>query len=174
MPSPLSRTQIAALLTEAGGGRSHNLLSAFRSEFLELADDTGRRSLAGASVASLVEPTLRRLLTGSSSASGMLFLGPAAARAMRQILVSNARRQLDLEVPHCVDQEELADASELIQLDQALRELAGLDRRLAAVIELRYFGGFSETEVAELLEMAPATVAYETHAARLWLKRSLA
>ena len=167
----LSRTQIAALLTEAGGGKSINLLSAFRAEFLELADDTGRRSLAEVSVASLVEPTLRRLFTGKPSAAGKRCLGPAAARAMRQILVRNAHRQLDLETSNCLDQEELAEASELIQLDCALRELAGLDQRLAAVIELRYFGGFSEAEVADFLELAPDTVAHETHAARLWLKQ---
>jgi RNA polymerase sigma-70 factor (ECF subfamily) len=62
---------------------------------------------------------------------------------------------------------------ELLALDDALLELARSDPRKAQAIELRYFGGSTLTETAEVLGVSPATVVLETRLARAWLFRRL-
>jgi RNA polymerase sigma factor (TIGR02999 family) len=61
----------------------------------------------------------------------------------------------------------------LVALDDALNALAAIDARKAKVVELRYFGGLSETEVAEVLGISLATVERDWRMARLWLSREL-
>ncbi len=105
-----------------------------------------------------------------------------AARAMRRVLVDYARsrgavkrgsgaRDIDIDEVGAV----LADerASELVALDDALGDLARMDPRKAQVIELRYFGGLTGEETAEVLGLSTATVQREWHVARLWLRREL-
>jgi len=60
---------------------------------------------------------------------------------------------------------------DLLALDQALGELTTLDPRLAQIVELRYFGGLSEQEVAEVLSTSRSTVTREWKTARTWLYR---
>jgi RNA polymerase sigma factor (sigma-70 family) len=62
---------------------------------------------------------------------------------------------------------------EIVLLNQALDELAALDRRQAQIVELRYFGGLSEHEVAAVLGLSRATVAREWQSARAWLFRRM-
>ena len=62
---------------------------------------------------------------------------------------------------------------ELLLLDQALNELAALDPRQAQIVEFRYFSGFSEQEVAEVLSISRSTVTREWQTARAWLYRRL-
>jgi RNA polymerase sigma factor (sigma-70 family) len=62
---------------------------------------------------------------------------------------------------------------ELLLLDQALTELAQTHARRAQIVELRYFGGLSEQEVAEVLGVSRATVTRDWHAARSWLYRRM-
>jgi len=62
-------------------------------------------------------------------------------------------------------------AAELLALDESLAELARLDPRKAQVVELRYFGGLSLEEVAEVLEVSPMTVRRDWRAAKAWLYR---
>ena len=104
-----------------------------------------------------------------------------AAKAMRQILVDHARRRgarkrggdlhrVDLdaaEVP--VDDR----ASELLALDDALRHLADLDDRLGRVVELRFFGGLTVEETAEVLDVDPRTVKRDWRKARALLYQAL-
>ena len=66
----------------------------------------------------------------------------------------------------------LADC-ELLSLDMALDELAGVDAGRAQIVELRYFGGLSEQEVAAALSLSRATVTREWQAARTWLYRRM-
>ena len=63
--------------------------------------------------------------------------------------------------------------AELIALDEALKELEKLDQRQGRIVELRYFGGLSIEETAEVLDLSPATVKREWSTARLWLRRRL-
>lgn len=65
-------------------------------------------------------------------------------------------------------------ASELVALDEALRGLEELDAQKARVVELRYFGGLSIEETAEVLAISPTTVRREWRRARAWLYRALA
>jgi RNA polymerase sigma factor (sigma-70 family) len=56
-----------------------------------------------------------------------------------------------------------------IALDEALQRLAALDERQAQVVELRFFGGLSVEEVAEVMKISPATIKREWSMAKAWL-----
>ena len=62
---------------------------------------------------------------------------------------------------------------ELLLLDQALEDLMAFDPRQGRIVELRYFGGLSEQEVAEVLSLSRATVTREWQLARAWLYRRI-
>jgi RNA polymerase sigma factor (TIGR02999 family) len=62
---------------------------------------------------------------------------------------------------------------EMLLLDQALNELAQLDLRQAQIVELRYFGGMTEQEVATVLSLSRATVTRDWPSARAWLFRRM-
>jgi RNA polymerase sigma-70 factor (ECF subfamily) len=104
-----------------------------------------------------------------------------AAQIMRRILVDHARARRANKrgsglVPVVFDEAlEVAQAQDLdvVALDDALKTLAELDARQARVVELRFFGGLSIEETAEVMALSPATVKREWTAARLWLKREL-
>ena len=105
-----------------------------------------------------------------------------ASQFMRRILVDHARARLTRKRPNAALQvtldEDIAGAAaprscELLMLDEALDALARHDRRQAQIVELRYFGGLTEREVAELLSMSRATVTREWQVARAWLFRRL-
>ena len=105
-----------------------------------------------------------------------------AAQAMRRILVSHARRAKALkrggDAPHVSIDEELipghTDPNQLlIDLDEALDELAALDERKSRVVELRYFAGLTADEVGRVLDISRATVYRDWKAARAWLYRRL-
>ncbi len=65
-------------------------------------------------------------------------------------------------------------ALELIALDNALQQLTEIDPQQAAVVELRFFGGMTEEEIADVLDISPATVRRRWASSRLWLARHLA
>lgn len=105
-----------------------------------------------------------------------------AAQLMRQILVEHARSHgaakrgggvQNLALDEALDYSR-ERASELVELDGALTELAALDERKARIIELRYFGGLSVEETAGLLDISAATVGREQRMAQAWLHRELA
>ena len=62
---------------------------------------------------------------------------------------------------------------ELVALDQALRALEAVDPRKSRIVELRYFGGLSVEETAEVLEVAPVTVMRDWKLAKAWILREL-
>ncbi|GAA4856187.1 ECF-type sigma factor [Luteimonas vadosa] len=105
-----------------------------------------------------------------------------AASAMRSVVVDYARQRLaqkrggDL---HRVTDlpEDLQGAlpldEEMLGLDTALTRLAGVDERLARVVELRYFAGLSEVEIAELMDRSERSIRRDWQKARLFLLASL-
>ena len=104
-----------------------------------------------------------------------------AAEMMRRILVDHARKHqaakrsggaMKVAWDERIGATQPVDC-ELLLLDQALTELAARDSRQAQVVELRYFGGLSEQEVAEVLTMSRATVTRDWNVARAWLYRRL-
>jgi RNA polymerase sigma factor (TIGR02999 family) len=104
-----------------------------------------------------------------------------AARAMRQVLVDHARKQAALKrgagrriaTLGEVASEVEADAAELMAIDAALEKLQGANGRLARVVELRFFGGLSVEETAEVLDASTATVKRDWRAARAFLLAAL-
>lgn len=104
-----------------------------------------------------------------------------AAQMMRRILVDHARAHQAAKRPQLalrVDWDERVATTappdcELLLLDQALDELAARDPRQSRIVELRYFGGLAEQEVADVLAISRATVSREWRVARAWLYRRL-
>ncbi len=103
-----------------------------------------------------------------------------AATAMRQILLNHARarraKKRDGGVAVTLEGLELGledRAEEMIALDAALVRLAGLDERLARVVDLRFFAGLTVEETAELLGVTGRTVKRDWRAARAFLQREL-
>lgn len=106
-----------------------------------------------------------------------------ASRVMRQLLVDHCRKrraskrggewgQVSLEF--AADQGKDADhALDVLALDEALEKLSELDPRKGRVVELRYFGGLSNPEVADALEVSIRTVESDWAMARAWLKREI-
>jgi RNA polymerase sigma-70 factor (ECF subfamily) len=105
----------------------------------------------------------------------------AAARAIRRILTDHARARgrekrgggmgrvpLD-QVDVAIDFETL----DLVALDEALTKLAGMDQKIAKVVELRFFGGLTEEETARALGVSASTVTRDWRFARSWLRREL-
>jgi RNA polymerase sigma factor (TIGR02999 family) len=104
-----------------------------------------------------------------------------AAQMMRRILVDYARarnvakrgggaRQVSLDEALEVSDERAAD---VIALDEALAALAELDPRKSRIIELRFFGGLSIEETAEVLGVSPGTVMRDWTFAKAWLQREI-
>ena len=105
-----------------------------------------------------------------------------AAQLMRTILVDHARshasakrgggaRKLELDEAMVVSQQK---ASEVIALDDALKQLALLDPQQRRIVELRFFGGLTVEEAAEVLQVSPATIKREWSTAKAWLYHELA
>jgi len=99
-----------------------------------------------------------------------------SAQLMRRILVDFARKR-PKQNDRRMDQVSLDEAftitserdSDLVALDEALTELAKFDDRKATIVELKFFGGLSVDEMAEVLKVAPITVMREWQKARAWL-----
>lgn len=104
-----------------------------------------------------------------------------SANLMRNILVDFARQRLSQkrggEKTH-VELDEALNFSpnksgDLIALDECLKQLAKLSERQSRVVELKFFGGLTEDEIAEVLKISLATVKRDWQAARAWLYREL-
>ena len=104
-----------------------------------------------------------------------------AARLMRQVLVDYARtrnyakrggdnRRVSLDEAMIVSRER---AAEVVALDEALKTLAEIDPRQSQIVELRFFGGLSIDETAEVLAVSPGTVMRDWTLAKAWLRRAL-
>lgn len=105
----------------------------------------------------------------------------AAARAMRHIMISEARRRgakkrganpkrLTLESTEIAIDEV---STQLLSLDQALNELEHVDTRMARIVEFRFFGGLTVDETAAATKVSPRTVKRDWRLARAWLFRQL-
>jgi len=105
-----------------------------------------------------------------------------ASQMMRRILVNHALSRQAAKRGGLVQKLSLDKAVsfaeqrevELVALDEALKELAVLDPRQSQIVELRFFGGLSIEETAEVLNISPATVKREWSTAKLWLRRQMA
>jgi len=104
-----------------------------------------------------------------------------AARAMRQILIDDARRHLAAKRGggrHRVQFDEArlpveSQASEVVAIDEALKRLETLDPRMVKLVELRFFAGLSVEETATVMTISPRTIKREWQKARAWLFHEL-
>jgi RNA polymerase sigma factor (TIGR02999 family) len=104
-----------------------------------------------------------------------------AARLMRQILVDEARKRNSAKRGGSAIQVSLAKATSVVQeqaanvvaLDKALKGLERIDARQSEIVELRFFGGLSIDETAEVLKVSPGTVMRDWTFARAWLRNEM-
>jgi len=105
-----------------------------------------------------------------------------AAQLMRRILIDHARSHLyqkrgggaikvSLDEASGLAEERAAD---IVAIDEALKELAAFDARKSEIVELRFFGGLSIEETAEVLAISAPTVQREWRKAKAWLHRAIA
>ena len=101
----------------------------------------------------------------------------ASARIMRRVLIDNAKAKLREKRGGSAEKVAMHDqvpalggfVEDVLALDIALEKLAKLDERKARVVEMKYFGGMTNEEVAEALNMSGATVERDWKMARAWL-----
>ena len=186
MPQGLSKADVTGmlrLLGEKGSAADTRLVGAVERELRRIAGAYMRRERPDHTLqpTALVNEAYLRLVDGGVAWEDRAHFFGIAARLMRQILVDHARkhralkrgagRRADLSVsrlaaPGGADVDVLA-------LHLALDELAGLDPRQAQIVELRYFGGLTEEEVARAMDLSPATIRREVASARFFLGRKL-
>jgi RNA polymerase sigma-70 factor, ECF subfamily len=106
-----------------------------------------------------------------------------AAKMMRRVLVDHARRKKAIKrdagpgepisISGVASPAREADQVDVLALNTALSALAELDPRQAEIVEMRYFAGLTVEEVAEVLQIAPATVKRDWSTAKMWLRRQM-
>lgn len=179
-------TAILAALRTNERGSIDELLPIVYNELRRLAGGhlSGERSNHTLQPTALVHEAYIRLVGQNKTEweSRAHFFG-IASRLMRQILIEHARGRnrkkrggehraqitLDDKVGWS-DQRPL----DVLAVDEAMTELERLDERQARIVELRFFGGMTNEEIAEVMQISPATVKREWSSARLFLGKMLA
>jgi len=186
MPKPSSEDITGLLLAWGSGEREalDRLVPLVYQELRRLARRQMRRERAGDTLqtTALVNEAYLRLVdyehVRPRDRSHFLAI---AAQAMRRILVERARsRSADKHGSGAqkVSLDEVADvsderAAELVALDDALQAFAAIDPRKARLVELRYFGGLTIEETAEVLGVSTPTVERDWRTAKIWLHREI-
>jgi RNA polymerase sigma factor (TIGR02999 family) len=183
-PSPQDVTQLLVAWSNGEQEALERLTPLVYSELHRLAHRYMKRERGGHTLQStaLVHEAYQRLinLEGVSWQSRAHFFA-VSAQLMRRILVDYARsrryykrggewRQVPLNQAVAVFQDRRTD---LVALDDALQTLAEIDPRKGRVVEMRFFGGLSIKEVAEVLNVSPETVLRDWRLAKVWLLRQL-
>jgi RNA polymerase sigma factor (TIGR02999 family) len=172
-------TQLLEALRDGNSKDYEKFYASVYSELRRLAGGMMKRERAGHTLqpTALVNEAFLRLVGDRYTWENRAHFFGAAARSMRRILVDHARRRVagkrGGDVMH-VTFAELQIASvnpdvDLLALDEALSALTSYDKRLGQVVELRYFAGCTNGEIAEILGKSPATVKRDWTYARAWL-----
>ena len=157
------------------------LLPLVYKELRDIAHRQLRRERSGhtlQSTALVHEAYLRLMDQGAPETQNRAHFVAVAARLMRQILIDYARSRgaslrVDVELagdPAAMSPKQGAD---LVALDDALKNLSERDEQQAQIVEMRYFGGLTIDETAEVLKISPATVKRDWSMARAWLAREM-
>ena len=177
-------TQLLLAWSEGDREALDRLTPLVYAELRRLAKSYMRKERAGHTLqtTALIHEAYLRLIDASQVEwrSRAHFFG-VAARAMRQILVAMARergcqkrggvaRQVSLDEAMMIDE---GLDEDLVALDEALGALAQFDARKAQVVEMRFFGGLTEEEIAGALNVSAETVRRDWRLARSWLRRKL-
>jgi RNA polymerase sigma factor (TIGR02999 family) len=180
---------VTELLVKWRGGDQealHALLPLVYKELRDIAHRQLRRERSGhtlQSTALVHEAYLRLMDQGAPETENRAHFVAVAARLMRQILIDYARSRgaqkrggnlrVDAELegdPAAMSQKQEAD---IIALDDALNTLAQRDEQQVRIVEMRYFGGLTIKETAEVLKISPATVKRDWNMAKAWLSREM-
>jgi RNA polymerase sigma factor (TIGR02999 family) len=186
MPEP-ERQEVTQLLLAWHAGDPtalERLLPIVHAELHRVAKNLMRRERAGHTLqtTALVNEAYLRLIDARSVAwQNRAHFFAIAASLMRRILVDFARERGYQKRGGAAEQVSLDEAmvihqardEDLIALDEALTALAELDERKSRVVELRFFGGLNEQEMAEALHVSPETVRRDWRLAKAWLLRFL-
>jgi RNA polymerase sigma factor (TIGR02999 family) len=169
----------------AGHQPIDELFAACYDDLRRLAHARLRRSsnLSGLDTTGLVHESYFRFLSASNFVleDRLSFLS-YASRVMRSIVVDLVRQKLTLKNGGNVTEITLntnivesvcVPENEVLRINEALEELATIDERLALVVEMRYFGGLSEHEIAEALGLSTRTVERDWEKAKLFLQNTL-
>ncbi|HEX5705990.1 MAG TPA: sigma-70 family RNA polymerase sigma factor [Pyrinomonadaceae bacterium] len=182
-----SRPHITELLIDWSNGDQEafeHLIPLVEAELHRLAHHYMSRENAGHTLqtTALINETFIRLVdqTRVRWQNRAHFFG-VAAHIMRRVLLSYARDQRRLKRGGGAVRVSLSEADaisaersvELLALDDALSRLAEIDARKSRVVELRFFGGLSVEETAEVLGVSAVTVMRDWNMARAWLAREL-
>lgn len=182
-----SQTGITQLLADAGKGDQtalDALLPLVYQELRRLADHYLRQERPDHTLqatALVHEAYLRLVGQNTISWQNRAHFFSVAARVMRHILVDHARGhnaekrgagEPRLSLDEAVSFFAERDVS-LVALDEALNEMAALDAQQARVVELRFFGGLTTEEIAEVLKVSTDAVRYDWRMAKAWLHRAL-
>jgi len=185
---PTSGAQVMTLLAalrHGETGAADRLFSLLYPDLRQMAHARLRRSghLTLLDTTGLVhEAYLRLFKAGTLEADDRGQFMAYAARVMRSVVVDFVRRRaadrrggdavhiaLDDPAAAVSDPREL----EVVRVDEALQELAAIDERLVSVVEMRYYAGMTETQVAEALGLSRRSVARDWEKARLYLAAAL-
>ena len=185
MPTPLSK-DITGLLVDWGNGDEaalDELIPLVYDELRRLAASYMRRESQGNTLqtSALINEAYLRLVDQKNVQlqNRAQFFG-FAAQLMRRILVDYARSRSRIKRGGGVQMVSLAeqavisnDVAEVIALDDALKNLAEMDPRKAQIVEMKFFGGLTNEEVAEVLKVTSRTVEREWRKAKAWLHRAI-
>lgn len=183
--SPGDVTLLLARIREGEDAAVGPLFELLYRELRRLAASTMRAERAGHLLqpTALVHEAFLRLAEDTRSVENRRHFFGVAATAMRRILVEHARARRAAkrggDAPR-VSIDDVAVAApeagrevDVEALDQALIRLAAVDARQARVVELRYFGGFSLEETADLVGVSTRTVKRDWQMASAWLRREM-
>jgi len=182
-----SSSNITELLIQWNDGNPNaleNLMPLVESELRRIAHRLMRRENHNHTLqtsALVNEAYLKLVDQHSSNYRNRVHFYALAAQIMRRILLNHARdrvaqkrggsfERVSLEA---VEPLSFEKSRELIALDEALKHLAEIDPVKSRLVELRYFGGLTIEETAEVLNIAPATVSKYWQLARAWLRREI-
>ena len=185
MSSPIPEGITQLLLDWRNGDQAalDQLVPFVYEELHRLARSYMRREQPGHTLqtTALINEAYLRLIEQQVSWQNRSHFFGVAARLMRQILVDHARAQQTVKRGGDQFQVSLSqavesisrEAAELLALDEALKSLATIDLRKSQVIELRYFGGLTIAETAEVLGVSHTTIEEDWKVARAWLRREM-
>ena len=180
-------TEVTGLLLAWRGGDAaalERLIPLVHAELRRIARRFMRKERAGHSfqTSALVNEAYLRLIDAQNvDWQNRAHFFAITASLMRRILVDLARKRQARKrggsaQPVVLDEAMVAGPGrqeDLVALDEALTALAALDQRKSKVVELRFFGGLNEAEIAEALEVSPETVRRDWRLAKTWLLRFL-
>jgi RNA polymerase sigma factor (TIGR02999 family) len=180
--------EVTMLLNAAQSGDPHaaeQLLPLVDDELRRLAEHRLAREAPGHTIqpTALVHEVYLRLVDDDAGAhwGGRDHFFAAAARSMRRILVENARRKQSLKRGGGMTRRDLEEVEllapelheDVLALDEALTELASVDRAAADLVQLRYFGDQSMSEAARILGISQRTAERLWTYARAWLRQRI-